>query len=274
MAGHQLANAAEQRAVAVGVSESQNLGKRFVVQFRRNGRMLEQRLDLGGKRKQPAVPVVVEGLDAQAIARAKQAAPLSIPDGEGEHATEQVETTGAMLFVSMQDGFGVRARLVTIARSFQRRAQLGVVVDLAVVSDPDRPGLVGHGLAAALRVDDAEAAMAQMGPVVMIEAEIVRTAMSKGLGHATEVHHAAGNRRRGDQPGHPAHLAFSVRFSCRRAPVTIGDGRLSCSLRSVALRLARRSGFYSWWRRAARWRRRNLPGARNCASTRMNSAKK
>jgi hypothetical protein len=61
---------------------------------------------------------------------------------------------------------------------------------------------------AAGEIDDAEAAMAQVSPIVVIEAEVVRTAMSKGLSHSTEVHNAARNGRRGDKPCHPAHLVL------------------------------------------------------------------
>ena len=86
----------------------------------------------------------------------------------------------------MQDGLGVGARPVAVPGPFERRAQRGVVVDLAVEDDPERAGLVGHRLVAALDVDDAQTPMAQMSPGVVIEAEIVRAAMADRVGHSPQ----------------------------------------------------------------------------------------
>ena len=43
---------------------------------------------------------------------------------------------GAVLFVGVQDGFGIAARLVEVAGPLKGRAQIGVVEDFAVVDDP------------------------------------------------------------------------------------------------------------------------------------------
>ena len=80
-----------------------------------------------------------------------------------------------------------------------------MVVNFAVVNYDERAGFVGHRLTAARKIDDAQAPMRKVGVLIVIENEIVRSAMSKVLSHATEVHDAAGIRRRGDKPGRPAH---------------------------------------------------------------------
>jgi len=73
--------------------------------------------------------------------------------------------------------------------TFQRPTQRGVVVDLAVKGDPPRAGLVRHRLVAALDIDDAEPPLGQMCPGVVIEAEVVRAAVSDRLRHAPQVQH-------------------------------------------------------------------------------------
>jgi hypothetical protein len=143
MPWHELANITEQRAIAARISESQNFRERRFVERRGNGGMLEQRLDFRSEGEQAPVPVIIERLDAQAIARAEQSAPAAVPDGEGEHASELVEAAGAALLVGVQDGLGVGARAVAMARPFERRAQIGMVVDFAVIDDPQVFGFVG-----------------------------------------------------------------------------------------------------------------------------------
>ena len=105
--------------------------------------MLQQRLDLGCEREQPAVPVIVEGLDAQPVARAEQPLPLGVPDCECEHTPQQPQAIRTVLFVGVEDGLGVGTRLVAMAGPFERRTQRRMVVDLAVEGDPERAGFVG-----------------------------------------------------------------------------------------------------------------------------------
>ena len=48
---------------------------------------------------------------------------------------------------------------IDVALGLELFAELGLVVELAVVGDPDRAVLVGHGLGAAGQVDDRQPAM-------------------------------------------------------------------------------------------------------------------
>ena len=67
------------------------------------------------------------------------------------------------------------------------RAQLRVVVDLAVVGDPYGAVLVGHRLmASGGEVDDRQAPMAQRHPLVRAHARaaVVGAAMTQHVGHA------------------------------------------------------------------------------------------
>ncbi len=176
--------------------------------------MLEQGFDLGCEREQAPVPVVIKRLDSQPVARAKQTPLASVPDGEREHPAEQLQALGPMFLVGVENCFRVGTRAIAMAGALQRRPQLRMVVDLAVVNDRQRPGFVQHGLVAAGYIHDAQPAMPQMGELIVIEAKIVRSAMSKGLGHPTKVRHAARIRPRGDKTSHPAHVAVYVLLFC------------------------------------------------------------
>ncbi|MFO0636680.1 MAG: hypothetical protein U0168_27930 [Nannocystaceae bacterium] len=57
--------------------------------------------------------------------------------------------------------------------ALQLRAQLDVVVDLAVEGDPQRTVGAGHGLRAGRQIDDREAAMAEAEASAQLDAAAV-----------------------------------------------------------------------------------------------------
>ena len=116
--------------------------------------------------------------------RAEQAPPPRVPDSEREHAAKQMQALGTVLLESVQDGFGVGARLIAVAGLFECRTERGVIVDLAVKGDPQRAGLVAHRLVAALNVNDAEPPLGQVSLGVLIEPEVVWAAMANRVGHS------------------------------------------------------------------------------------------
>jgi len=205
MAGHQLADVAEQRPLVADVAEGKILGQQRLVEARRDSGMLQQRLDLGGEGEQRSVPVVVEGFDAEAVAGAEQRLGLPVPDGEGEHAAQRGNTARPVLLPGMQDGFGVAVRAVAVAGGFQGRAQSGVVEDLAVEDDLGRAVLVGHGLVAAGQVDDAEPAVSEGGRRVQPDAAVVRSAVAEDVRHSPEDGFGAGIKPSLDEPRDAAH---------------------------------------------------------------------
>jgi len=117
--------------------------------------VLEDRLDLGTEQQGPGQDGVVQRLDADPIARQEQLAAPAVPDRQGEHPFESMQEVRPLLLVEVQQRLGVGARPVTVSFGFQFPAQDCMVVDLAVVGDPDRPVLVAHRLVAGGRqVDD------------------------------------------------------------------------------------------------------------------------
>ena len=77
-----------------------------------------------------------------------------------------------------------QAAAIAVPGLFQLRAHGGVIEDFAVVDDPQAAVLVGHRLLASGQVDDAQAAMAQMSPSVLMVTEGIGTAMLQHRCHA------------------------------------------------------------------------------------------
>src|SRR5208282_337991 len=92
-----------------------------------------------------------EWFDSEMIASQKQlrGSASQVADCEGKHATEPVqaifEVVGAIFFLEMNNGFCVRVRAKTMPFAFEFTAQIGEVVDLAVVGNPHRSIFVRHG---------------------------------------------------------------------------------------------------------------------------------
>src|ERR1035437_2062338 len=107
MAGHQLADAAEEGAVFAEVSKGQVFGKERLLELGGNGGVFEELLDVTGEGERAAVPIVVERLLAEAIACTEEVAGILIPDSKGEHATQAEKAFWAVLFVGVEDGLGV-----------------------------------------------------------------------------------------------------------------------------------------------------------------------
>src|SRR5262245_61738982 len=91
------------------IPEAQKLLPGARVEARGNAR-LEQRLLLGGEIEIPVVNRVVEGFDAETVARQEQASLPRVPNGEGEHSVESAEHLRPMFDEQIQQHLGVRLR--------------------------------------------------------------------------------------------------------------------------------------------------------------------
>jgi hypothetical protein len=116
-------------------------------------------LGLGGQQQAPLVEGPVERLDAEAVARAHQAASAQVRDGDGPHALEPAEAVVPPRLERRQRDLGVTGGAEAAPARLQLAPQLAEVVDLAVEDDP--AGAVGraHRLVRRVReVADAQAA--------------------------------------------------------------------------------------------------------------------
>ena len=107
---------------------------------------------------------VVHRLDAEPVASEHQRVGPAVPDRESEHALEVIRRSDvAVLFPGVDEDLGVAAGREAVPPGLELLAEGGVVVDLAVVDDPDRPVFVRQRLMAALEVDDFQPPDAEHG---------------------------------------------------------------------------------------------------------------
>ena len=107
---------------------------------------------------------VVERLDPEAVAREHEPAAVGVPHRDREHPAQPLGEARAVLLVEVDEHLGVGVRgAEAVAGRLELRAQLGVVVDLAVLDDDDAAVLVGDRLVAALEVDDRQPPRGQPG---------------------------------------------------------------------------------------------------------------
>src|SRR5687768_15782295 len=114
---------------------------------------------------------------AESIPGQQQPPRLLIGERKCKHAVETLDAGVAVLFVRVDDGFGVGVCSEPVTSSFEITAQLVVVVDLAVENDPHRPIFVGQWLIAARAIDDGEAPVSEGVPGRATDGAAVRTAM-------------------------------------------------------------------------------------------------
>src|SRR5262249_20753795 len=89
VAGEQTFEATEERLLARRGMIGKIIWERRVIDFRRDGASLEERLDLRGEiERAVAVQRVIKRFDTEPVARQQEFAPRRIPDGEGEHPAQ------------------------------------------------------------------------------------------------------------------------------------------------------------------------------------------
>ena len=138
-----------------------------------------QRAQLGREAQLAADVPVVERLDPVAVAREHEAAARRVPDRDREHPAQPLGEAGAVLLVEVDEHLGVGVRAEGVAGALELVAQLGVVVDLAVLDDDDAAVLVRDRLVAAGEVDDREAPRAERDLAVDVLAAAVGAAVDE-----------------------------------------------------------------------------------------------
>src|SRR5207253_6399419 len=125
---------------------------------------------------------VEQRLHAVTVAGQQQPAPGSVVNGERENAPQRLHEIGALLFVQVHEDLGVGGALEDVPPAGQGGAQVGVIIDLAVVDDLDAAVLVGHRLRpAGGEVDECETPVDQLAILVRVAAGAVRAAMAQQL---------------------------------------------------------------------------------------------
>ena len=146
-----------------------------------------QRLQLRGEGEVARAVAVVQRLDPEAIAREHEPPPLAVPHRDREHPAQALGEARAVLLVEVDEHLGVRVRRAEhVAGRLQLGAQLGVVVDLAVLDDDDAPVLARDRLVAALEVDDRQPPRGEPGLAVDHLAAAVGPAVPERRAHGAE----------------------------------------------------------------------------------------
>src|ERR1039457_7150251 len=147
MSGRKFENVAEHRLWIGNPKEGQVLMECFFVDLRFNPRNLQQGLDFGRKGKTTSLLHVVERFCSEMITCHKQSGPAGaqVANAECEHSAQALNAAWASLRVEVNNYFRAGLRRKAMALRLQIAAQLGKIVDLAVVGDPDSPVFIAHG---------------------------------------------------------------------------------------------------------------------------------
>ena len=119
----------------------------------RNG-VLHVRLPKAASHQPRRIEAVVQRFNTERVTSHQQLLFIQVDNTQREHPVQDVEHGLALLFIQVQNHFGV-GRGTKLMRLFQLGAQLLEVVDLAVENDPQRTVLIRHRLPARTgQVDD------------------------------------------------------------------------------------------------------------------------
>src|SRR6266542_4432593 len=151
---------------------------------------------------------VVEGLDAQPITRREQLVLARVVDGEGKHSVQASKAVVSPLLVSLEHDFRVALRAKGMYEGLQLPTNLAVVVDLAIVSDPDGSVVVAHWLVPGRReIDYRETAVAEAAARLVEPRQpgTVGAAVTLHVGHTLK-HLTAPTVQHAGDSAHCAHL--------------------------------------------------------------------
>src|SRR5262249_4279719 len=121
------------------------------------------------------------------IAGEEQAAPVSVPDRQAEHAATLLQKTVSPLLVSMDDDFRVASGAEDVALPDELGPQRGMVVDLPVEHLPHAAVLVGDGLPPAGKIDDRQTTGTQTHRVADVYPRIVGPAVHEDVPHGDQL---------------------------------------------------------------------------------------
>ncbi len=144
---------------------------------------------LRGKQERVVVERVIQGFDAVAVPGQKELFPISVPNGQGEHAVEAFHAGRAPLGIGMKQDFGVGAGAEGVSLAFEFQTQFLEIVYLSIEHDGE-PAVRGlHGLPAQRRkIQNGQASMPKAQGSVNERTFPVRAAMGNGDGHALDEH--------------------------------------------------------------------------------------
>ena len=162
------------------------------VDLPRHARHLQDALEFAGKQQPARLVTINQRLLPQPIAGQHQLLPPGVPDGQGKHAVKVCNEFWPVVFVEMDQHFGVALSAEAMPGPFQSAAEVAEVIDFAVENDPHGAVFVRQWLFAAGEVDDRQPPMAQghaglhLTGAVEVHAFAVRPTMTQHVDHPLE----------------------------------------------------------------------------------------
>src|SRR5262249_7431677 len=129
---------------------------------------------------------VVDGFDAERVARHEQSAPAAVPQRKAEHAFEPAQEIIAPLLVAVNQHPAVATRTEAVAGGDELFAQHLEVVDLAIADGNDVAVLAGERLVTTGHIDDGQSTHAEQQGTVAERAGIIGSTMADGEPHAMQ----------------------------------------------------------------------------------------
>src|SRR2546427_3215452 len=104
--------------------------------------------------------VVIKRLNTQTVTGGKQTVLACVPNGESEHPSQMLNAVPSVLFIKMENGFGITVGTVLMPVRLHLRAQGEVVVDFTIEDYPQRSVLVADVLMPGREINNTESAHA------------------------------------------------------------------------------------------------------------------
>ena len=134
---------------------------RHRIDFTRSVAQLQQRLELAAEIQPASVVTVEHGFLTKPVTSQQQSLSSVVPQSEREHPPQPLHAIVAILFVEMDDDFGVAGRCQLMPAALQFSRQFAVVVDLAIENDLNRAVFIADRLTSAGQVDDRQSTVTQ-----------------------------------------------------------------------------------------------------------------
>src|SRR5438132_13589787 len=109
-----------------------------------------------------------------------------VPNGEGKHPAKLINAFFAVFFPGMQNDFGVRLSTKPVASLDELLSKFDKVVDFAVEDNPSRFIFVGHRLATAGKINNAQAIEGKTDVAPAQLPVVIRSTMPRDLAHTIE----------------------------------------------------------------------------------------
>ena len=225
VAGLQWPHLLEDRARRQCVAEAEEIVDAVFIKIEAMIRKLAQRRDLRRESQAAVLLGEEQRLDADRVARERQALGMLVPDRDRIHALEREPGIVAPTQISREDRLGIAMVRLELIAALQFAPERGMIDDLAV--EHDRVAAVGaeDRLVPALDVDDAEPAHAEAEITVGEIAGVIGTAMEQPVA-------LAGNRLLGTglpaapvPAGNAAHGSSSLAACVEAAVARLHDRR-------------------------------------------------